>query len=218
MRGRIRSYDQAARNAQDGSSLAETAEHALESASEMLSRMRELSVRAGNDTLAVTDRVALESEFQSLVEEVDRVANETQFNGTSLLDGSATNVAIQVGAEDGDVYSVPLANIQSTTLEIDSLDVMSSTNASNALETLDSAITSVNAARGSFGAARNALDGQQTSLRNSSTMLSAAESRLRDADYAQGSADLTRQLILQQSKAAVQVQLNSDSSQASDLL
>ena len=120
MRADIRSYSVASRNAQDGISLVQTAEGALSEVSDILGRMRELSMQSANGTLSATDRTTLDTEFQQLVEEVDRIAGTTAFNGVQLLDGSNTSISIQVGIDGGsnDVISVTAADVAATTLGV----------------------------------------------------------------------------------------------------
>lgn len=149
MRADIRSYAVASRNAQDGISLAQTAEGSLSEVSDILGRMRELSMQAANGTLSSQDRNTLDTEFQQLVEEIDRIATTTTFNGVSLLDGSNTSISIQVGIDGGtnDTISVSGADTSSSTLGI-SGGITTATAATGLLSTIDSALDSVNSARG----------------------------------------------------------------------
>ena len=208
MRSQIRSYGAAARNAQDGISLVQTAEGALNEASNILTRMRELSVQAANGTLSDTDRDTINQEVSALISELDRIANSTNFNGIPLLDGTSTTTSIQVGLNSGEVIDVALQDTTSATLGVDGVDVSTSTDASDALSAIDDAIDSVNTTRGSMGAAQNRLTSSYTSILNARENLSAAESRIRDVDVASETADLSRNSIMQQAAVSVLAQAN----------
>ena len=208
MRGQIRSFTVASRNAQDGVSLAQTAEGALQEVSNNLNRMRELSVQASNGTLTTADRATLDTEFQALVTEIDRVASQTTFNGVNLLDGSTTSLSVQVGTDSGDTISLSLSDMTSTGLSLGSLGVTSAANASSAITSIDTAIDSVTTARGTLGAQMNRMTSAISSILNTRDNLSAAESRIRDVDVATETSDLTRNSILQQAAISVLAQAN----------
>jgi flagellin len=208
MRSQIRSYAVAGRNAQDGISLAQTAEGAMGEISNNLSRMRELAVQAANGTLTTTDRATLDTEFQALITEIGRVATDTTFNGVALLDGTTSSLDIQVGIDSGDTISVGLSSSTTTALGIGGLAVTSTTLASSALATIDTAINTVSTNRGALGAAQNRLNSVVASISNVRENLSAAESRIRDVDVAAETADLTRNSILQQAAVSVLSQAN----------
>ncbi|HTF87797.1 MAG TPA: flagellin [Planctomycetota bacterium] len=218
MRAQIRSFSVAGRNAQDGQSLAQTAEGALQEVSNNLSRMRELAVQAANGTINTTDRATLDSEFQELSSEIDRIASQTTFNGINLLDGSATSVDIQVGVNTGETLTVALADSTASTLAIGSLDVTSVTNATAALAAIDTAIDSVSTSRGTLGATQNRMSSAIASIASARENLSAAESRIRDVDVAMETADLTRNSILQQAAVSVLSQANTQPQLALSLL
>ena len=207
MRAQIRSYAQAGRNAQDGISLAQTAEGALSEVASNLIRMRELAVQAANGTLTDEDRDIIDVEFQALDDEIDRIAGDTEFNGTALLDNTSS-LAIQVGIDANETVDVSAVDVQSATLGIASLDVQDVTNSNLAITALDTAITSVNTARGELGASVNRLGSAFRTIQNTRENLSAAESRIRDVDVAFETADLTRNSILQQAATAVLAQAN----------
>jgi len=208
MRGQIRSLTVASRNAQDGVSMAQTAEGALQEVSNNLTRMRELAVQASNGTLTTADRATLDTEFQALVTEIDRVAGQTTFNGVNLLDGSTTSLNIQVGIDAGQSIALSLSDTTATGLSLGSLSVTSSANASTALSSIDTAIDSVTAARGTLGAQMNRMTSAISSILNTRDNLSAAESRIRDVDVATETSDLTRNSILQQAAISVLSQAN----------
>jgi flagellin len=217
MRSQIRGLGQAGRNAQDGISLAQTAEGALNEVSNNLVRMRELAVQAANGTLSAEDRAVIDTEFQALDTEINRIATETEFNGNSLLDNN-TDVDIQVGLESGQTIAVTGQDVQSATLGISSLDVTNATNASAALATLDTAIDSVSTSRGDLGALVNRLSSTYRSIQNTREGLSAAESRIRDVDVAMETADMTRNSIMQQAAVSVLSQANTQPQLALSLL
>jgi flagellin len=208
MRAQVRSFTVASRNAQDGVSLVQTAEGALQEVSNNLTRMRELAVQASNGTLTTQDRSTLDTEFQALVTEIDRVSSQTTFNGVNLLDGTTTSLSVQVGTDAGETISLGLADTTSTGLSIGSVSVTSAANASTALSASDSAIDSVTTARGTLGASQNRLTSAISSILNTRENLSAAESRIRDVDVAIETADLTRNSILQQAAVSVLSQAN----------
>jgi len=208
MRAAIRSFTVAGRNAQDGVSLAQTAEGALQEVSNNLTRMRELAVQAANGTLTATDRATLDTEFQELVAEIDRISAQTTFNGVALLDGVTASLDIQVGVNSGETITVTLADTTATTLAIDTLDVTSAANANTAMTAIDTAIDDVTTARGTMGAAQNRMTSAIASIASARENLAAAESRIRDVDVAMETADLTRNTILQQAAVSVLAQAN----------
>ncbi|MCL4150625.1 UNVERIFIED_CONTAM: hypothetical protein GTU68_031374 [Idotea baltica] len=219
MRSQIRSLGAATRNAQDGISLVQTAEGALAEVSNILGRMRELSVQAANGTLSTADRTTINTEIVALQSEVDRVATTSTFNGISLLNAAAT-VNIQVGINTGEVIAVNLEDTQTATLGVSSTTVntTTATTASASLAALDTAIGSVNTVRGNLGASQNRLQSAVSSIMNSEENLSAAESRIRDVDVAHETADLTRNSILQQAATSVLQQANTQPQIALSLL
>ena len=212
MRSQIRSYNVAGRNAMDGVSLAQTAEGALNEVSGILNRLRELSMQAANGTLSGSDRQTLDTEFGQLKEEIDRISSTTVFNGINLLDGSAsTGIPIQVGIEDSlsnDVIGITLESTSSTELGISSTDVLSISSAQSALSSIDMAIDSVNESRGVLGAQQNRMESALRSIQVQRENLSASESRIRDVDVAEETADLTRNSIMQQAATTILTQAN----------
>jgi flagellin len=207
MRSQVRSLGQAARNTQDGMSLVQTAEGSINEISNNLNRMRELAIQSANGTLSTEDREIIDVEFQALIDEIDRIATQTEFNAISILDGSSS-LDIQVGIDSGDVIEIEAVDLQSATLGIDTLAVDTDTDASSALAALDTAINSVNTERGSLGAIQNRLSSAYRSVQNVREGLTAAESRIRDVDVAEESADLTRNSILQQAAVSILSQAN----------
>ena len=210
MRSQIQSHRAAARNSQDGVSLVQTAEGALNEVSNILNRMRELSVQAANGTLSTADRATVNTEVIALQSEVERIATTAEFNGVLLLDGSAATVDIQSGIHSGQVITITLNDITTATLGITQANVNMTTaaNASASMAALDTAIGSVNTIRGDLGASQNRLQSAVASILNATENLSAAESRIRDVDVASETADLTRNSIMQQAATSVLAQAN----------
>ena len=207
MRAQIRSYGAAARNTQDGISLAQTAEGALNEVSANLTRMRELAVQASNGTLSTDDQNTLQNEFAALGEEIERIADTTEFNGISLLN-STSSISIQVGLDSGDTIDIDLQDVQESALGIASDDISTVSGAGTALGNIDDAINTVSEARGELGAAQNRLSSSFRSILSARENLSAAESRIRDVDVASETADLTRNSIMQQAATSVLAQAN----------
>ena len=208
MRSQISSYTVASRNVQDGISLAQTAEGALNEASNLLGRMRELAVSASNGTLNTTDRTTLNTEFAALQSELTRISSQTEFNGIKLLDGSVSSTTIQVGIEGSQTISITNQSVTASTLGTGSLSVTTVSNATTAMSAIDAAIDTVTTARGSLGASVNRLNSALSSILNTRDNLSAAESRIRDVDVAAETADLTRNSILQQAATSILSQAN----------
>lgn len=218
LRSKVRAFAVAGRNTQDGISLTQTAEGALNEVNNSLSRLRELATQSANGTLGTTERTTLNNEFSEIVAEIDRIATSTEFNGIQLLDGSSTTADFQVGIDAGDTISVNLQDTTATTLGLTGLDVTSAANASAAITGIETAINAVNSARGELGASQNRLQSAFTTTQVQRENLSAAESRIRDVDVASETADLTRNGILQQAAVAILSQANSQPQLALNLL
>jgi flagellin len=215
MRSQIRSYGVAARNAQDGLSLAQTAEGALGEVSNILGRMRELAMQSSNGTLSANDRTTLDAEYDALVDEITRISGDTEFNGVALLDNTNT-VAIQVGVDAGETIALTMVDVSALTVAAD--DVSTQAGASAALAKIDADIETVNTARGSLGAGQNRLSSTLRSILNTRENLSAAESRIRDVDVASETAELTKNSIMQQAATSVLAQANAQPQLALSLL
>ncbi|MSR63047.1 MAG: flagellin FliC [Planctomycetes bacterium] len=207
MRAQIRSLHQAGRNASDAVSLVQTAEGSLGELSANLVRMRELAVQSSNGTVSTGDRVVIDSEFQALIAEIDRVANDTTFNGVNLLDGSTANLSIQVGTEAGQTIDIALDDVTVATLGV-STDLTTISNSQAALDLIDTAINAVSGLRGTLGATQNRFASTVQSIATTAENLASAESRIRDVDIASETADLTRNSILQQAAVSVLSQAN----------
>jgi flagellin len=208
MRAQIRGFEVAERNTLDGVSLVQTAEGALNEVNNILTRMRELAVQSANGTMSTTDRATIDTEFQALSSEIDRIAGTATFNGVTLLDGTTTALDIQTGINAGEVITISLQDTTTTTLGLSGLDVTSVANSNTALAALDASIDTVVVARGALGAAQNRMTSSIASIANTRENLSAAESRIRDVDVATETSDLTRNSILQQAAVAVLGQAN----------
>ncbi len=211
LRAQIRSLAQAERNANDGVSLVQTAEGALNEVSNILVRLRELAVQSSNGTVSSRDKETLQEEFTALVNEIDRIAKATEFNGIQLLDGSATSSSFQVGigtnASINKIF-VSLSPALATSLGLNSLSIGSGGDTSQAIAQIDTAINQVSALRGAFGAVQNRLSSTIANLASARENLSAAESRIRDVDVAYETAQLTRNSILQQAAISILAQAN----------
>ena len=210
LRAQIASLSQAQRNANDGISLTQTAEGSLNEVSNILIRMRELATEAANGTVSDSDKSTLNSEFTDLINEVDRIAQSSDFNNVKLLDGSTASITFQVGAgvTANDTIAVSLTSSLGSDLGITSLDISSAGSSTTAITAIDAAIDTVSATRGRLGAAQNRLQSTIANLGVSIESLSAANSRIRDVDVAAETADLTRNSILQQAAISVLSQAN----------
>ncbi|HEX5757390.1 MAG TPA: flagellin [Arenimonas sp.] len=201
----IRGMNQAVRNANDGISLAQTAEAGLATVSGNLQRIRELAIQSINSTNSQDDRDALDAEVQQLISEVDRLSSAINFNGLTLLDGSFSG-DFQVGANSGDTIAVDL-----TTIDVSGIvsgDVTSAANAATMLDTVDAALDTILESRADLGAIQNRFEAVVSSLQSASEAFSASRSRIRDADFAAETAELTRTQILQQAGVAMLAQAN----------
>jgi len=210
MRSQMHSLTQATRNGQDGVSLVQVAEGVLHEDNNNLIRMRELAMQAANGTLNTGDRNVIDVEFQQLIQEIDRISGSATFNGVNLLDDATATIDIQIGIESGDTITLNLVDATSGGLGLTSagFDVLTASNATAVLGLIDAAIDSISTTRGTLGAAQNRMTSAVRTLRSAHTNLSAAESRIRDIDVAQETADLTRNSILQQAAISILAQAN----------
>ncbi len=221
LRAQVRSLDQARRNAADGISLVQTGEGSLNEVGNILLRLRELAVQASNGTMSSTDRQTLDDEFAQLVKEVDRIGRGTEFNGIKLLDGSASTVVFQIGfgTDDNiDRLAAGLSPVLATTLGLDVLGITNVANARSSLSAIDDAINRVSSTRGRFGAMQNRLESTIRYLGVQAENLAAAESRIRDVDFAHETAEMAKDQILQQAAIAMLAQANSQPQLALRLL
>lgn len=223
MRGQIRGLDQASRNAQDGISLIQTAEGALNETHSMLQRMRELSVQASNDTNTTEDRTAVQAEADQLAKDINRISRDTQFNGQDLLTGAGGpntdgTFTFQVGANESQQITLTVKDMTGGTgLAIASgddedataIDISStSAVATGAITIINDAIKKVSEERSNLGANQNRLDYAINNIKTSSENLTAAESRVRDVDMAKEMMNQTKNSILAQAAQAMLAQAN----------
>ena len=225
MRGQIRGLDQASRNAQDGISLIQTAEGALNETTNILQRMRELSVQAANDTNATTDRVAIKTELIALQDEITRIADTTKFNGKNLINSAASkaSLSIQVGANSGEGIKITLANMAAsvigvTTTLVSNISAGSSTDANKLTTAIDTALVKVSTQRAKFGAIQNRLEHTIKNVDNTSENLQAAESRVRDVDMAKEMMNYSKNNILNQAAQSMLAQANQQPQNVLNLL
>lgn len=213
MDAQVRGMTVAIRNANDGISLAQTAEGALGTATNVFQRMRELAVQAQNDSNGTTDRANMNTEYQALSAEVTRVANQTRFNGTRIIGASAGTQVFQVGANNGDTLV-----FTTTTLATVAGDLTTSANASTALAALDTALDVITTTRANYGAAINRFGFAISNLAIAGENQAAAKGRIMDADFAEETSNLSRAQILQQAGTAMVAQANQAPQQVMSLL
>ena len=212
MTAQIRGLDMAVKNASDAISMVQTADGASIEIGNMLQRMRELAVQAVNGTQSDTDLDALDLEFQALITEIERVADQTQWNGSNLIDdsaGSSGTVTFQVGADASQTMTVDFGDLQTAgDLTVTGDDIDSAANAATALAAIDADIATLNNQRAVYGAAINRLEHTVDNLSNISTNTQAALSRIQDADYASESTELAKTQIIAQAGTAMLAQAN----------
>jgi len=213
LRGQLRSLTQAGRNAEDGISLVQVAEGAVNEISNILIRLRELSIQSASDTIGNRERGFLDLEFQALKEEIQRITETTRFTGTQLLDGSGGVLEVQVGIYNDDFQDrinidTGKSNTNLDTLKIKEVSISQKESAQNVLTNLDMAIAHVASVRSNYGAFQNRLESTMKNIAIFHENLSAANSRIRDADIAKESAELTRGSIMQQASVSVLAQAN----------
>jgi flagellin len=220
MTSQINGDTQAARNANDAISLAQTAEGAIAQMTNNLQRMRDLAVQSANATNSSSDRAALNTEVQDLLAENTRLAANTTFNGVQLLDGSLSNASFQIGSgtSANDRVSVTINSLASTALATSSISVTDVASAQAAIANTDLALTTVNTARAALGAVQNRFSSVVSSLQTSVENLSASRSRIQDADFASETAQFTRNQIIQQAGISVLAQANQQPQVALSLL
>ena len=225
MTSQIRGLDQAVRNANDAISMINTAEGALDEVTDMLQRMRELAIQSGTGTTDSADRTSLDAEFQALIAEIDRIAENTQWNGRDILNGTAgggsvSTVAFQIGMDPTQTVSLSFGNFSdtsgkvmgslasaTTTLSAATI-ALGITNASTALVMTDKAIEAVSTQRATFGAVSNRLEHAIDNLTNVKTQSEASRSRILDTDYGAATSELAKAQIIQQAGTAMLAQAN----------
>jgi flagellin len=218
----VRGLKQAQRNANDGISLVQTAEGGMNEVSNILVRLRELGVQAASDTVGDTERGFINKEYDSLKQEIDRIAKVTNFNGTNLLGGEGKALSFQVGINDGEhnriEFDTGKADVRTDSLGIGSATVVSKENALESLAKVDEAINKVNDNRSSMGAMQNRLHSSATSLGIATENLSEARSRIADTDIAAETSNMIKHNILQNAGISVLAQANSAPQAALKLL
>jgi flagellin len=207
MRRQVRGLTQASSNAQDGISMAQTAEGALNEVHDMLQRMNELANKAASETLTSDDRSYIQQEVTALIDEIDRTANDTKFNEQDLL-STSTSYKIQVGADSGQYITVKLEKMNSTGLHVDSVDVSSQSGASGAIDSIKSGISTLSSMRADLGAVQNRLEHTVKNLDNVAENTQAAESQIRDTDMAKEMVKYSNNNILAQAGQSMLAQAN----------
>jgi flagellin len=225
LRSKIRGLMQAQRNANDGISLVQTAEGGLNEVQNILVRMRELGVQAASDTIGPKERVYLDNEYQALKEEIDRIANSTDFNGTQLIDGTGGTLDFQVNTGGDNILGVDRisfdafkADANTDKLGVAELSIDTKAGAQMALTKIEEAIDYVSSIRGDLGALQNRLTSTIQGIAISVENLSSANSRIKDVDVAEETSNLTQNNILLQAGTAVLQQANSLPKMALSLL
>jgi flagellin len=223
LRAQVRGIRQAKRNGQDGISLIQVSEGGLNEISNMLIRLRELSIQAASDTIGDTERQFADREFQSLKQEIDRIANVTAFNGTPLLNGKAGIFEIQVGTHNNPILDRVVYNGERADSSLDALKLGGESCATKqgaqlSLSVIDDSLVRVNSIRADLGAMQNRLQSTINNLAISDENLSAANSRIRDADIAEEVSEMTKQNILMNAGISVLGQANNTNSSTLKLL
>jgi len=229
MRAQIRGLNMASRNAQDGISLIQTAEGALDETHAILQRMRELAVQAANDTNVDVDRASIQDELNQLIDEIDRIAKTTEFNTQTLFGsvgeggsftGGGQKFTFHIGANEGQNVELTIGNMSAEGLSVANLKVedprddgktggiLTQDGADKAITTINTAIETVSKERSKLGAMQNRLEHTIKNLDNAAENLQAAESRIRDVDMAKEMMEFTKQTILQQASTAMLAQAN----------
>lgn len=223
LKGTIRGYQQAHRNASDAISMVQVSEGGLGEISNMLTRLRELGVQAASDTVGERERGFIDLEVQQLKNEVQRISETTRFGSVKLLDGSGEEYSFQVDINNDDFadrinFDSSAQNVQISEIGIDDLDYNDKDGAREALELLETAQTTVNGHRATLGAIQNRLISTQENLSAAVENFSSANSRIRDTDIAQSAAELSRTQVLQQATVGVLAQANNSTATALKLI
>ena len=219
MTAQIRGMNQAIRNANDGIALAQTADGALSEATNILQRVRELAVQSASGTYSDDDRTNLQTEVTALTSQITNILTNTKFNNVALFDGSAGTsgaLTIQVGSNAADTVDISFADIDLD--DAVAIDISDASDASDALQTLDDALTTVNTARAGFGASQSQLQSVVNNLTSNVTNLTDARSRIEDADFSSETAALAKAQILSQASTAMLAQANQSQQSVLQLL
>ncbi|GMV41761.1 MAG: hypothetical protein AMXMBFR64_34770 [Myxococcales bacterium] len=223
LRAQLKGYNQAIRNANDGVSMAQTAEGAHQAVSDILVRMRELAVQASSDGIGDSERAYLNTEFTSLYTEINRIANVTEFNGIKLTDGTDSTLSFQIGTRNSanDQITLSLFDLTSAGSVTGSLfaqTISAQANAFSAISVIDTVLNSLNDSRAKLGSVANQLTVAIENLGVTIENLSAANSQIRDSDVAQESANFARAAVLQQAGVSMLAQANAQPNLALRLL
>jgi len=215
MRGQIRGLEQSSTNAQDGISLIQTAEGALQETHSILQRMRELTVQASNDTNVTADRQAIAEEVRALTKEIDRIANQTEFNTMKLLSGTMSNKILQVGANTNQMITFSISAMSTANLSVTSgltANIISAATSgrdiTKVISSVNRAIANVSTQRSKLGALQNRLEHTIANTNNTAENLQSAESRIRDVDMANEMVKYSKDNILQQAAQSMLAQAN----------
>ena len=210
MRAQIRGMNQASRNAQDGISVVQTAEGAMDEIHAMLQRMKELAVQSANDSNQDSDRALIQKEVAQLISEIDAITEKTQFNKTKLLNGDFANKDFQVGANNSvaERINITISNVNATGLAINAATVSTKAGAQAAMSNVETAIVTLAGRRATLGAIQNRLEHTIKNLDNSAENLTASESRIRHTDMAKEMMEFTRVNILTQAAQSMLAQAN----------
>ncbi len=221
MTAQVRGLNQAVRNANDGISMVQTVEGALNEVSNMLQRMRELALQSANGTYSTADRTALNSEYSALKDEIERISDKTTWNGMQVVGSAATSYQLQVGADAGATMTVNFMDVYNSASTVGSAantGVATAASAATAVTNLDAAISVIDTYRSELGATINRLQYTTDNLTNVSTNTAASRSRIQDTDYAQTTTELAKRQIIQQAATAMLAQANQQPSSVLSLL
>ena len=218
MRAQINGLTQASTNAQDGISMIQTAEGALNETHSILQRMRTLAVQSSNGTNITEDREMIQTEIDQLKSEINRIATDTTFNKQKILDGTAGTVTFQVGANSNQSITCEFGDMSTSTLGLTGVNLSVYSGAQGAIDTIDAAIKTVSTQRSKFGAVQNRLEHTINNLDNATENLTSAESRIRDVDMATEMMHYSTNNILQQAAQSMLAQANSQPNQTLQLL
>ena len=220
MTTQIKGTDQAVRNANDGISMIQTQDGAMEEVVSMMQRMRELAVQSLNGTYNAENRAQMGEEYDQLADEITRVGQTTKFNEVSMMNGSITTVSLHVGWEGGanNKINVSTFNVSALGGSLDNRDITTVANASVAISVIDAKLSDINTSRAKWGALQNRLESTVSNLNNVNENINASRSRIQDADFARESASLARTQVLQQAGMSMLSQANQNSQNVLSLL
>ena len=218
MRAQIKGLNKASTNAEDGISLVQTAEGALNETHSILQRMNELATQAANDTNTSIDRNAVQQEIDQLTSEIDRIQSTTQFNTMNLLDGSFTGKNLQVGSLSGQKIEISIRNMNATSLSVNGLKMSSFADAGHAMDQIQAAINNVSSQRSQLGAVQNRLEHTINNLDTAAENAQSAESRVRDTDMASVMVQHSATNIIQQAGQSMLSQANTQTQGVLSLL